>query len=342
MDVSPNIERTVMSDSQETSMPSVAVIIPCYKVTRHIQGVVASLGSDVHAIYCVDDACPDASGDFIERNVNDPRIRVLRHAQNKGVGGAVMTGYKAAIADGHSILVKVDGDGQMEGRLVANFIAPIARGEADYTKGNRFWDLGRIGDMPLVRRIGNLGLSFLAKASSGYWDVFDPTNGFTAIHAEVAAALPFDSISERYFFETDILFRLNTMRAVVVDVPMDARYADEVSGLKVSKILFEFSAKHLRNTFKRIMYRYFLRDISIASFELVVGSALLLFSLVFGIWNWVSYAQSESAAPVGTIMVAVVTFVSGLQFLLAFANFDIASVPRQPLHPRLKGFVRPE
>lgn len=323
-------------------MPSVAVIIPCYKVTRHIQGVVASLGSDVHAIYCVDDACPDASGDFIERNVNDPRIRVLRHAQNKGVGGAVMTGYKAAIADGHSILVKVDGDGQMEGRLVANFIAPIARGEADYTKGNRFWDLGRIGDMPLVRRIGNLGLSFLAKASSGYWDVFDPTNGFTAIHAEVAAALPFDSISERYFFETDILFRLNTMRAVVVDVPMDARYADEVSGLKVSKILFEFSAKHLRNTFKRIMYRYFLRDISIASFELVVGSALLLFSLVFGIWNWVSYAQSESAAPVGTIMVAVVTFVSGLQFLLAFANFDIASVPRQPLHPRLKGFVRPE
>lgn len=319
---------------------SVAVVIPCYKVTRHIQGVIASLGDAVDAIYCVDDACPEGSGDFIESNVLDPRVRVIRHAQNKGVGGAVMTGYKAAIADGHMVLVKVDGDGQMEGRLIPNFIAPILRGEADYTKGNRFWDLSRIGDMPLLRRIGNLGLSFLAKASSGYWDVFDPTNGFTAIHADVAAALPFEAISERYFFETDILFRLNTMRAVVVDVPMDARYADEVSGLKVSKILFEFSVKHVRNTVKRILYRYFLRDLSIASFELVVGATLLLFSLVFGMWNWISYAQSQSSAPVGTIMVAVVTFVSGLQFLLAFANFDIASVPRQPLHQRLKGFVR--
>ncbi|MDA5337635.1 glycosyltransferase family 2 protein [Stenotrophomonas maltophilia] len=327
------------SDQPEHAV-SVAVVIPCYRVTRHIQGVIASLGDDVHAVYCVDDACPDGSGDFIEANVHDARVRVVRHAQNRGVGGAVMTGYKAAIADGHTILVKVDGDGQMEGRLVSNFVAPIARGEADYTKGNRFWDLSRIGDMPLLRRVGNLGLSFMAKASSGYWDVFDPTNGFTAIHADVAAALPFEAISERYFFETDILFRLNTMRAVVVDVPMDARYADEVSGLKVSKILFEFSAKHLRNTVKRILYRYFLRDLSIASFEFVVGGALLLFSLVYGLWNWIFYAQSQSAAPVGTIMVAVVTFVSGLQFLLAFANFDIASVPRQSLHQRLKGFVR--
>lgn len=330
----------MMQSAQQSISPSVAVIIPCYKVTRHIQAVVASLGDEVQSIYCVDDACPDKSGDFIESQIRDPRVRVLRHEQNKGVGGAVMTGYKAAIADGHAILVKVDGDGQMDGRLVGNFVAPIARGEADYTKGNRFWDLSRIGDMPFIRRAGNLGLSFLAKASSGYWDLFDPTNGFTAIHADVAAALPFESISERYFFETDILFRLNTMRAVVVDVPMDARYADEVSGLKVSKIIFEFSAKHLRNTFKRILYRYFLRDLSIASFELVVGGLLLVFSLVFGIWNWIWYAQSNSAAPVGTIMVAVVTFVSGLQFLLAFANFDIASVPRQPLHQRLKGFIR--
>jgi glycosyltransferase involved in cell wall biosynthesis len=329
-----------MQSVNEFRPPSVAVVIPCYKVTRHIQGVVASLGDDVDAIYCVDDACPDNSGDFIQANIADPRVRVLRHAKNKGVGGAVMTGYKAAIADGYAILVKVDGDGQMDGRLVGNFVAPIARGEADYTKGNRFWDLSRIGDMPFVRRAGNLGLSFLAKASSGYWDLFDPTNGFTAIHADVAAALPFEAISERYFFETDILFRLNTMRAVVADIPMDARYADEVSGLKVSKIVFEFSTKHLRNTIKRILYRYFLRDLSIASFELVVGSMLLLFSLVFGIWNWIWYAQSNSAAPVGTIMVAVVTFVSGLQFLLAFANFDIASVPRQPLHQRLKGFIR--
>lgn len=320
---------------------SVAVVIPCYRVTAHIQAVVASLGLDVDAVYCVDDGCPDGSGDFIDAKIDDQRVRVLRHARNRGVGAAVMTGYHAAIADGHTILVKVDGDGQMEGRLIANFTAPIVRGEADYTKGNRFWNLSRIGDMPLLRRIGNLGLSFMAKASSGYWDVFDPTNGFTAIHADVAAALPFEAISERYFFETDILFRLNTMRAVVVDVPMDARYQDEQSSLKVSRVLLEFSLKHMRNTIKRFAYRYFLRDLSLASFELVVGSALLLFSLVYGIWNWVAYAQMHSAAPVGTIMIAVVSFVSGLQFLLSFTNCDIAAVPRRPIHPRLKGFIHP-
>ncbi|WP_309247373.1 glycosyltransferase family 2 protein, partial [Klebsiella variicola] len=204
-----------MSDAtMEAPRQQVAVVIPCYKVRRHILGVIDALGPEVDAIYCVDDRCPDASGDFIEQQARDPRVVVLRHEQNQGVGGAVMTGYQRAIADGMSILVKVDGDGQMDPTLVPLFIGPILKGQADYTKGNRFWDLSNIRRMPLVRRIGNLGLSFMTKASTGYWDVFDPTNGSTAIHANVAARLPYASIGRRYFFETDILFRLNIMRAV--------------------------------------------------------------------------------------------------------------------------------
>lgn len=313
----------------------IAVVVPCFRVTQHVVGLLSAIGPEVDAIYCVDDACPDGSGDLVERDVRDPRVRVLRHSENQGVGGAVMTGYQQAIADGARVIVKLDGDGQMDPALLPAFVAPILRGEVDYTKGNRFWDLGQIGQMPLVRRLGNLALSFLAKASSGYWDLFDPTNGYTAIQADVAARLPMASLSRRYFFETDMLFRLNTLRAVVADVPMDARYGDEVSGLKVSRIVGEFAFKNLRNGFKRLVYNYFLRDLPVASLELLAGVGLLGFGGVYGGWHWWHSAQSGLATPVGTIMIATVSVVSGLQFLLAFLSYDIANVPRRALHPML-------
>jgi dolichol-phosphate mannosyltransferase len=329
MPVAPNMPGRV------TWKTGIAVVIPCYRVKQHIGSVLAAIGPEVDAVYCVDDACPEASGDYIERECKDPRVQVLRHVQNQGVGGAVMTGYAQGIADGARVLVKIDGDGQMDPRLLAAFASPILRGEADYAKGNRFWDLRQLREMPAIRRIGNLGLSFMCKASAGYWDLFDPTNGYTAIHAEVAARLPTESISKRYFFETDMLFRLNTMRAVVVDVPMDAVYGEEVSNLSVRRAVLEFSAKHLRNLFKRIAYNYFLRDLSLASLELVAAVVLLGFGGVFGGWHWWASNASGIPAPVGTIMIATVSVVSGLQFLLAFLGYDIANVPHRPIHPAL-------
>ncbi|MDO8341564.1 MAG: glycosyltransferase family 2 protein, partial [Cellvibrio sp.] len=193
----------------------IAVVIPCYKVTRHILEVISSIGIEVWRIYVVDDACPDGSGKHVEAHCSDQRIRIIYHKCNQGVGGAVITGYRAAIADGAEVIVKLDGDGQMDPRLIPNFIEPILAGDADYTKGNRFFDLEEINGMPKVRLFGNAVLSLMTKLSSGYWDLFDPTNGYTAIHAEVARHLPFSKISHSYFFETDILFRLNTLRAVV-------------------------------------------------------------------------------------------------------------------------------
>lgn len=323
------------ADSTINWTHGIAVVIPSYKVTRHILEVVRAIGPEVDVIYCVDDACPDHSGNFIESELSDPRVRVLRHAQNLGVGGAVMTGYRQAVADGARVIVKIDGDGQMDPSLLPAFVAPILRGTADYTKGNRFWDLRHINQMPLGRRIGNLGLSFMAKASTGYWNIFDPTNGYTAIHADIAAYLPLESISPRYFFETDMLFRLNTLRAVVLDVPMDAKYGDEVSGLKTTHVLGEFAFKHLRNFFKRIFYNYFLRDLPVASLELLLAIALLGFGLAFGGWHWWLSSHTGIAASTGTVMIPALAVVFGLQLALAFLNYDVASVPRQALHPSL-------
>lgn len=315
----------------------VALVIPSYKVTRHIAEVISTIPPMVWHIYVVDDACPDGSGKFVEANVADDRVRVMYHQQNQGVGGAVMTGYQAAIADGADVIVKVDGDGQMDASLIPYFVEPILSGDADYTKGNRFYDLEEIRAMPSVRLFGNAVLSLTTKLSSGYWNLFDPTNGYTAIHADVAKHLPFAKISRRYFFETDMLFRLNTLRAVVVDVPMDAKYGDEISNLKISKIIGEFLFKHVRNFLKRIFYNYYLRDISLASIELPLGLLMLFFGVGFGSYHWLESAQAGLPTPAGTVMLAAMPILMGMQLVLAFIGYDIASVPRRPRHRKRIG-----
>ncbi|GAB2662454.1 glycosyltransferase [Arenimonas aestuarii] len=319
---------------------NIAVVVPCYRVTRHVLPLLAAIGPEVGRIYCVDDACPDGSGDHIEAGNRDPRVVVLRHDHNQGVGAATLTGYRRAIADGARVIVKIDGDGQMDPALLLAFVAPILAGEADYSKGNRFWDLDRVREMPLARRIGNLGLSFLAKASTGYWDIFDPTNGYTAIHADLAARLPMDRIGQRYFFESDLLFHLNLQRARVVDVPMAARYGDQTSHLSPARALFEFPLRHLGNALRRIFYNYFFRDMSVGSIELLAAIGLLGFGAVFGGLHWWNSAQEGVATPVGTIMISTVAVISGLQFLLAFVSYDVASVPRRAVHRALASRAR--
>lgn len=309
----------------------VAVVLPCYKVREHILDVISRIGSEVAHIYVVDDCCPDQSGTYVEENCTDPRVRLVFNQVNLGVGRAVMAGYREAIKDGADIIVKIDGDGQMDPALLPKIIFPLLKGKADYAKGNRFYDLAHIRRMPTVRLIGNAGLSLISKLSTGYWQTFDPTNGYTAIDARVADHLPFDRISQRYFFETDMLFRLNTLRAVVADVPMDACYGEEVSNLKIKDIIGEFFSKNMRNFFKRIFYNYFLRDMSLASLELLAGTALLSFGLVFGVVHWYSGFLSGQVTPTGTIMIASLSLLSGLQFMLAFFSYDIAATPTQPI-----------
>ena len=309
----------------------IAVVIPSFRVTKHILQVLEGIPDEVWRIYVVDDGCPEHSGAFVEAHCHDPRVVVLRHTHNAGVGRAVMTGYQAAINDHADIIVKLDGDGQMNPALIPILVEPIILGEADYSKGNRFYDLENIRVMPRMRIFGNAVLSLMTKLSSGYWNIFDPTNGYTAIHSAVCADLPFKKISERYFFETDMLFRLNTLRAVVVDVPMDAQYGDETSHLKISKIVGEFLFKHARNFCKRMFYNYYLRDLSLASLELLAGLVLVLFGLGYGGYHWAASAQLQVATPAGTVMLAAMPLLVGLQLLLSFVGYDISSVPKRPL-----------
>lgn len=313
----------------------VSVVIPCFKVSGQVLDVLAAIGPEVSNVYVVDDCCPEGTGALVEANTTDPRVQVLYNPQNRGVGGAVLRGYASAIADGADIIVKIDGDGQMDPRILPRMIRPIRKGQADYTKGNRFYDLAGLGQMPALRVFGNSGLSFLAKLSTGYWTIFDPNNGYTAIHAKVARNLPIAKISKRYFFETDMLFRLYTLRAVVVDIPMHANYGSEISNLREWRVAFEFLVKHLRNFCKRIVYSYFLRDMSIASLELLFGVVLLGFGLVFGTYRWLEALHLGTVTPLGIIMLAALPVLLGLQLVLAFLSYDIANVPKRTVHEDL-------
>lgn len=313
-----------MSISKNTN---IAVVIPSYRVKAFILDVISRIGADISKIYVVDDCCPEKSGAYVTEHCLDPRVEVIWHTTNKGVGGAVLSGYAAAIKDGMDIMVKIDGDGQMDPALIPCFVGPILAGAADYTKGNRFFNPEDVVSMPKIRIFGNAGLSFLTKFSSGYWSIFDPTNGYTAIHRDAAVLLPFDKLSLRYFFETDILFRLNTVRAVVRDIPMRAHYGDEVSGLKIKKIFFEFLTKNIRNFLKRIFYNYYLRDMLISSFELPAGLFLLTWGLVFGAFWWFNSLHTGTYASAGTVMLAALPIILGIQLLLSFLSYDIQSEP---------------
>jgi dolichol-phosphate mannosyltransferase len=314
---------------------TIGVVIPSYKVSAYILDVIANIGPEVDKIYVVDDCCPEQVGELVKKNCFDERVTVITHEANEGVGGAVMTGYRAAILDDLDIVVKLDGDGQMDPDMLVVFVNPILNGKADYTKGNRFFDLEQIRTMPTIRIFGNALLSFMNKLSSGYWNIFDPTNGYTAIHLNVARRLPFSKISKGYFFESDMLFRLYTIKAVVMDIPMNAKYGDEVSNLKISRVWLEFLAKHQKNLIKRIFYSYYLRDMSLASIELPLGVFMFIIGIIYGGYNWIYGFKTGIPSSIGALMLSTLLVIIGLQLFLQFLAYDMGAVPQNEIHSSL-------
>jgi len=309
----------------------IAVVIPSFKVKSHILGVISSIGQEVDRIFVVDDCCPQQTGAFVAEHCTDRRVSVLYNPENLGVGGAVMTGYRQALSEGFDIAVKIDGDGQMDPVLLPRFVNPIAAGQADYTKGNRFYSIESLESMPFVRKLGNAALSFINKIASGYWGVMDPTNGYTAIHRTALSQLPFEKISERYFFESDMLFRLGTVRAVVQDVPMMSVYGDEVSNLRIGRVLVDFPPRYLKAFAKRLFYSYFLRDFNGASMQMLLGVPLFSFGVVCGGVRWAESIVANSFASVGAVMLAVLPTILGFQLLLGALHFDMSNMPTKAI-----------
>ena len=308
----------------------ITVVIPCYNVAKHIKDVIGNIPDSISYIIVVNDCSKDDTEPILLKLANEnKKIIYIRHEVNQGVGGAMISGYKRSMELNADITIKMDGDGQMDPAYIPALIKPLVEDKADFTKGNRFRDLNALRKMPLIRRFGNLGLSFMIKAASGYWNIFDPNNGFIAIKSETLNYLDLNKIHKRYFFESSMLIRLYRINAVVQDIPMKARYGDEKSGLSIARTLFEFPFKLFIAFLKRIILKYFLYDFNVASIYLLVGSPLFLFGIYYGVTNFLKYSRNHIGAPTGTVVIPTLLIILGFQLLLSAVTYDITNYPKK-------------
>ncbi|MDB4589988.1 glycosyltransferase family 2 protein, partial [bacterium] len=299
-----------------------AVIMPCYKSIATALPISLQCLKYADIVICVDDACPENTGNYIEQNSKNENILVIYHEENMGVGGATKTGIREAIRLGFETIIKIDSDGQADPKLIPRLAERVERCGADICKGNRFNDTRVLSRMPPTRLIGNAALSFITKASTGYWEIFDPTNGLICLRSSAIKRIHLDKTDNRYFFETDILFRAGLIDLIIDEISMDAVYEQEVSSLSPSKEILNFGIRHILTMLKRIAYQYLLLDFNPGSISLIVGTIFMSLSCAIGINRLtigLIYGETTSS---GTLTLFLGCFLAGSQFIIGFAQYD--------------------
>jgi len=322
----------------------IAVVVPCHRARDHVLATLAAIGPEVEAIYVVDDACPEDTGAHVRANCADARVRVLRFERSLGRGAAIVRGYREAIGEEMDLLVKIEPDGRMDPARIPSIVRPLLDGAADYAKGNRFFAVEDGSGLPRRTLWRNAATSLLHRAATGYWDVSDPANGFTALHATVAKALPLEKLARGDAFELDLLARLGMLRAVVVDVPMPAR-------MDPSRVPRAPRSPVFSRALRRLANAYFLRDMNAATFFLGGGLAALAGGVIGALILWRHAVAHGTPVATGSAIVAGVAVLAGVQGLIAAVQYELGNVPRRPLHGHLvkrkepdlsaTGWVRP-
>jgi glycosyltransferase involved in cell wall biosynthesis len=294
----------------------VAVVVPAHNERRHIAQVIESTPRFVDLLVIVDDGSTDGSSDVV-RGITDARLHLLQHAQNRGVGAAIVTGYRFALEQGADVVGVMGGDGQMDTAHLPSLLDPVVDGRCDFTKGNRFFSWRSWRGMPLPRAIGNVGLSLLTKVASGYWHIFDAQNGYTVISAAMLTRLPLDRLETGYQFENRLLIHLNACGARIQDVGIPARYGNEESGIKLWRDVPAILWTLLTGFWTRIRQKYLTKRLSLPGMFFLSGVFLLTLGIVVAISGRVM--DKPSWLP----QVAVVCIVLGSACLGSFLALDL-------------------
>jgi glycosyltransferase involved in cell wall biosynthesis len=303
---------------------SVAVVVPAYDEEALVAATIRGIPAFVDRIYVVDDASRDGTAEAA-RASGDRRVEVLVHERNEGVGGAIVTGYKRAVADGVDVTCVMAGDNQMDPADLERIALPVARGEVDYAKANRLvsgeaWEV-----MPHLRYLGGALLSLLTKIASGFWHVADSQSGYTAASREILEQLDLDRIYPRYGFPNDMLVHLNVWNARVRDIPSRPVYGvGEQSGIKIPRIVPRISWLLVKGFFWRMKQKYVIRDFHPLVFFYALGFVMTIVGLGLGIAETVLRIMGN-AVSVGTVVLVALLLIFGSQFTLFAMWFDMES-----------------
>ncbi len=314
----------------------ISVIIPVYNVGETIVDFLNKIPDYVDKIYLIDDCCPMSTGIIAQKSAyNSSKLSIIFNKKNLGVGGSVKIGYEKSLLYRSDIVVKIDGDNQMDPKEIKNLLMPIISGDCDYSKGNRFINKNEIENYPRARFYGNIFLSFMSKLSSGYWDIFDPINGFTAIKVDVLKKINIQNVDNRYFFESDMLFNLYLNNVKIKDIPVEIRYhKNQVQNLNVTKETFNFLFKNIHRTYLRIKKKYFMHNFSITSFFGFSSFSLFLFAFLYGGFYWIKYGViSNKLAPNGIVILSVSSLTLAFLFLGVFLYLDSLNNPNIQKNP---------
>jgi glycosyltransferase involved in cell wall biosynthesis len=302
----------------------VAVVIPAHNEERHVGAVIEHIPSFVDVVIVVDDASTDGTADAVIASSRS-NVLLIRRPRNGGMGSAIVDGFRAALDKGADLVAVLDADGQMDSGQLSRLLDPIADGETDFAKGNRFFSRRSFDEMPAYRVLGNLVLTFFTKAATGYWHMFDSENGYTAISGRMLRTLPLHRLETGYQFPNRLLVELSTAGARILDVPMPARYGEEVSGIRpvrdglaILRALFTgFWGRAAREYFRRPSLPGAFLALSLVG---LIGGVASLFGMLWDL---------ETAWLGGAVAVA---FTLGLGSLALFFALDAA---------RKRGRVRP-
>jgi glycosyltransferase involved in cell wall biosynthesis len=302
----------------------VAVVVPAYDEEKLIGTTLAGIPDFVDRVFVVDDASRDGTAEHA-RAVGDQRVEVITHERNRGVGAAILTGYRRALEEGIDVTCVMAGDNQMDPADLTAIAGPVARGEADYAKANRLFT-GRAWElMPRSRYLGNAVLSLLTKIASGYWHVADSQSGYTAIGRETLELLDLDRVYPRYGFPNDMLVHLNVLNARVRDVPSRPVYGvGENSGIRLHRVVPTISWLLLKAFFWRMREKYVIRDFHPLVFFYVFGLLFSALGVVLGVTVTVLRILGNELTAATVVLVALL-LISGLLFTLFAMLFDMES-----------------
>ena len=306
---------------------TVGCVVPCFKGGSRTVDLVRDLVTIVDMIVIVDDNCPQNTGDLIKNKCKSTKVTILKNIRNEGVGFSAKKGFVFLMDQGCDIVVKIDADGQIKPDLIPHLIRPLLLGKSEAAKGNRFTSLDNIIKMPKIRIIGNLGLSFLNKLSTGYWELFDPTNGFVAFKSSALGRIRLKKVDNRYFFESDLLFQCALAQITFSQLSMRSVYEGEISSLNPIKEVTNFAGKHLMNLTKRLIYQYFILDFNAGSLELAGVLLGLILTTIFSMKLVLSgFLYGKYATPGESSLFAVLSIFT-IQMFVAFIYYDATQQP---------------